>query len=201
MQKKCDPRESTDGPDDREVIAEHDIASPEYEDMLAALDAAETPCDVGAEPSPALRETSRTLLGALREAGKRPMLGERAASITHDLLDIVEEAARSGELDVNDALRLLPPVHRVREHDDKIELQRNGTDNLINISWVIGASGNISAQVVPATKVNDAVEVIEADDDSQANDAGEHDPQAQQSGMVFDLLPVQQRAGAERGDA
>ena len=194
------PRESSAGSEGRGVATEHQGAAPGYEDMLAALDAAETPNDAGAEALPALRATSRTLASALQESGKRPKLGERAAAITHDLLDIVEEAARSGELDVNDALRLIPPVHRLREHDDKMEQMNNGGKPLPTIIWNIDLGGTISAKVVPAAEVVDMVEVVESDEECQVRDAGEHDPQAQQSGMVFELFPVQQRAGIE-GDA
>ena len=168
--------------------------------MFAALDAAEAVGDASVATLPALPGSPRSPGAALREAARRLKLGERAAAITHDLFDIVEEAARSGELDVNDALRLLPPVHRVREHDDKMEQMNNGGKPLPTIIWNIGLGGTISAAVMPAAEVVDMADVVEAGD-GPTDSAGKDEPHAQQSGMVFELFPVQAHAGTEGGTA
>jgi len=190
MQIEYDPHAPTPS------APEHQGSRADFAEMFAEL--GETGDDQSQSANlPVLANSSAMTGRAPQPAGARLKLGERAAAITHDLFDIVARAARVGELDVNDAMKLLPPVHRVREHDDKMEQLNNGGKPLPTIIWNIGVGGAISAKVMPAAEVVDVADVDESDNESQAGAPCEHDPQLQQSGLVFELLPVQQRAGAE----
>ena len=182
------------------MVDKTDEAGTSYEAMFAALDEVETGIGEVVAGLPVADASPRDARLALREVARKLKLGDRAAAITHDLFEIVEEAARSGELDVNDALRLLPPVHRVREHDDKMAQMNNGGKPLPTIIWNIGVAGAISATVIPAAEVVDVADVVEPGG-GLTDGAGEDEPHAQQSGMVFELFPVQVRAGTEGGEA
>jgi len=81
-----------------------------------------------------------------------------AARVASAMLRRLEEAIEAGEVDIDDVANLLPKVHRVVEHADRIEAAKgDGYDNLpvFNITFVNGG-----IQVEPP-KPASAAEVID----------------------------------------
>ena len=85
-----------------------------------------------------------------------------ASRIALDMLCAVRDAMARGELDVDDIGNLLPKVHKVIEHADRIEATRGGFDHLptVIITFVDGAM-KVEA-VTPKADVIDA-DVIDVD--------------------------------------
>ena len=85
-----------------------------------------------------------------------------AARLTLDMLNKLDEELQAGTLDADDIGNLLPKVHKVVEHADRMEAGRgDGNDGLatFHITFISGAG--FQARVVPPV---DEVVDIEADE-------------------------------------
>jgi len=86
-----------------------------------------------------------------------------AARLTLGMLSKLGEELEAGTLDADDIGNLLPKVHKVVEHADRMEAARgDGYDNLPTVS-ITFINGAMQARVVPAAEVIDieAAEVPE----------------------------------------
>lgn len=83
-----------------------------------------------------------------------------ATLATLAMLRTVNRAAEAGDLDIDDAANLLPKVHRVIEHAERMEIERNGGGARLPVfNITIGAGGAVTA--VPADAAGaDVVDVV-----------------------------------------
>jgi len=102
-------------------------------------------------------------LAASSSAISKPKLEDLATELARGYLDDLRQARAAGETDASDALQALPVLQRIREHAEKMELQRNGGDRLPTIIWNITTAGAVEMQVAkPGEVVADAVEISDA---------------------------------------
>lgn len=73
-----------------------------------------------------------------------------AARITLAMLQKLDEALAAGELDVDDINNLLPKVHRVVEHADRIAAARGDGDDKLATFHITFVNGAMHGRVVPA---------------------------------------------------
>ena len=72
-----------------------------------------------------------------------------AARITLAMLQKLDEALAAGELDVDDINNLLPKVHRVVEHADRIAAARGNGDEKLATFHITFINGAMQGRVVP----------------------------------------------------
>jgi len=90
---------------------------------------------------------------AAEDSGR--LLKPAAARITLAMLRVLEQAVVSGELDVDDIGNLMPKVHRVVEHADRIEAGRgDGNGHLVTLNVTL-VNGALQARVAPLEVVNE----------------------------------------------
>lgn len=78
-----------------------------------------------------------------RDQAERPTLRVRADRLSHALFDVAEAAVASGDVDLNDVKDLLPKVHRIIEHAERLDAQKKTTDDypVMHVSIIIDGGG------------------------------------------------------------
>lgn len=106
-------------------------------------------------------QTAMRLLDAQNAAEEDgSLLKPTAARLTLTMLRQLNAAAGAGELDVDDIGNLLPKVHRVVEHADRVDAaRRNPHDGLMTVNFTF-VNGGVQAEVVAVQEVVD-VDVVE----------------------------------------
>ncbi len=117
-------------------------------DIAALALAAGVPVDVvlKAMADPAIAQRMLASQDKAEDGGE--LLKPVAARITLAMLNKLREAVAAGELDIDDIGNLMPKVHRIIEHADRMEAARSdGYANLptFNIIFGVRGRGSISA--------------------------------------------------------
>lgn len=123
--------------------------------LLAAVDAVPDSDGAGphhddAQPTDATGAVAVTPPAPLAPSAARAEPAELAAQarrVTAGLLDVVEAAVQAGDVDVDDAARLLPRVHAVHADHARLEAaQKDNKPKLPVFNFVIHMSGAVTAE-------------------------------------------------------
>lgn len=141
-----------------EIVAA-DLADAEFcAALLAAVDAVPDSGGAGphhddAQPTDATGAVAVTPpaplapLAPLAARSEPAELAAQARRVTAGLLDVVEAAVQAGEVDVDDAARLLPRVHAVHADHARLEAaQKDNKPKLPVFNFVIHMSGAVTAE-------------------------------------------------------
>lgn len=118
-------------------------------DVEALALAAGVPLDVVVQAMADPATGARLLLAQDKAEDEGGLLKPIAARLTLAMLTQLREALAVGELDVDDIANLLPKVHKVVEHADRMDAARgNGYDGL-TVFHVTFVNGHLKGRVAP----------------------------------------------------
>jgi hypothetical protein len=112
--------------------------------------------------SPVLQDNGSELAAELKS---------KAVDVLHRSLDRIRAALDAGELDFDDVRALLPPVHRVLEHAERMEVARDDSDGLPVVHIIFNLHGGVSVERVdaaPSLKAIDAPPVAVREEGQRA---------------------------------
>jgi hypothetical protein len=107
------------------------------------------------------------------------VLKAMAARITGAMLAKLHEAVTAGQLDIDDLGNLLPKVHRVIEHADRMEVARGDRSAdlpVFHIHFGAGASISVVAHHVEPAAVEMAEEALYTDIDTRTDSSSDTGP-------------------------